>query len=101
MGMILLILGGMISGLFTTLLPLSRWQWETKWLCYTALAYAAMPWFWASQTVYNLPQAYADAKISSVVACAVFGLLWGIGSQLFGLGVAAVGNSLGDAYLNL
>lgn len=49
----------------------------------------------AWQSVEHLSQVYADADAASVVCCAVFGFLWGVGSQLFGLGVDALGASLG------
>jgi hypothetical protein len=99
MGLVLLLLGGIMGGSFTTLMPFSRWQWESKWFLFSVLGYAIMPWLLVASTVDNLSEVYSHSKPSAVVECAMFGFLWGVGSQFFGIGVDALGNSLGFAII--
>jgi len=58
-----------------------------------------LPWAWLLCTVRSLGAVYAAAPPAALAACLGFGFLWGCGSQLFGLGVDALGNSLGFAII--
>lgn len=99
LGIALLVVGGIMGGAFTTLLPYSPWSWECKWFWFALLAYAILPWTMALATIPNLLSVYSNVDNIVLVECAGFGLLWGIGSVLFGLGVDALGNSLGFALI--
>jgi len=94
-GLVVLVVAGAISGLFTQPMCLSSWAWESKWFVFSTLAYGILPWTLAGLTVESLFHVYGEAKLSAVLACAGLGFLWGVGSQLFGLGVEMVGSSLG------
>lgn len=58
-----------------------------------------MPWILVFFSVDDVFRVYRDASISAVIYSVGFGFLWGIGSVLFGLGVAIVGNALGFAII--
>lgn len=98
-GVVILVVGGFCGGIFTTLLPFSRWAWESKWGLFALQSYAIMPWVAAAIFVPHLGAALEVTKTHVLVEVAVFGLLWGVGSVLFGVGVNAVGNSLGFALI--
>ena len=90
---------GILGGLFSTPLTLGRsgWAWESTWLVYSLLAYAVFPWLAAAATVPDMPGVLRAVDAGVVAETAVFGFLWGVGSQLFGLGIDLLGNSLGFA----
>ena len=92
---------GVLGGSFSTPLTLGRstWSWEATWLVYSVLAYAAFPWLAAAVTCPDLSAALTSVSSGVLAETAVFGLLWGVGSQLFGVGIALLGNSLGFALI--
>ena len=75
------------------------WAWENYWLIFSAVAYLISPWLLAVATVPHLGQVYAGAEPATFAKILVFGLAWGLGALTFGLGVEAVGLSLGFAVI--
>ena len=63
------------------------------------LAYAVFPWLAAVMTCPDLHAALAYVSRGVLTETACFGFLWGVGSQLFGVGIALLGNSLGFALI--
>ncbi len=99
-GLAVVLLAGLFQGGF--MLPskwMSGWAWENYWLIFAAVAYLACPWLLALATIPNLLDVYRGATISSVVWVVLFGIGWGIGAVTFGLGVEAIGLSLGFAVI--
>ena len=47
----------------------------------------------------NVPDIYAGASASTLLKVVLFGLLWGVGATLFGLGISRVGMALGFALI--
>lgn len=96
LGLFWIFVAGVTQGIFT--LPMKytrRWKWEHIWLVYSVLAFAVLPWITAVATVPQLSEVYRRAPAGALWAAAIFGLGWGAGSVLFGLGVDALGMALG------
>ncbi|MCW5977093.1 MAG: hypothetical protein KIT09_03410 [Bryobacteraceae bacterium] len=88
--------GGILNGSFVApLKKLTRWKWENAWLVYSITGLLIVPWIAALATVPDLRGVLGGASASSVRAALLFGLGWGVGSVLFGLGVARLGLAIG------
>jgi len=74
-----------------------RWAWETYWNVGNTLAYAVAPVIAAFITVPNLLSVLRSSPPRSIIACCLFGFLWGIGNLLWGLSIRYLGLSLGYA----
>lgn len=99
-GLAVVLLAGLFQGSF--MLPskwMSGWAWENYWLIFAAAAYLACPWALALATIPDLLDVYRGAPIGAVVWVVLFGIGWGIGAVTFGLGVDAIGLSLGFAVI--
>lgn len=95
-GLAWLLVAGIMQGAFP--LPMKfagKWKWEHLWGWYSLLAFLVLPFLTALLTVPNLAQAYSGATARTVWSIVVFGLLWGVGSVLYGLGIDALGMALG------
>lgn len=91
-----IILGGVMEGSFS--LPLKytpKWAWENTWGSCSLIALIVVPWPLALLTVPNLSVAFHQASSGAIWAAIVFGAGWGIGGIFFGLGLDALGLSLG------
>lgn len=101
MGIVLLLVGSVAGGLYTTPMSVVKtgWAFETTWFLYSLLACVVFPWAVAFATVPNLLNVYSQVAGKDLALCALFGFLWGVGCQLFGIGVTMVGNSLGFALI--
>lgn len=92
----LVLLAGAMNGSFAT--PMKRvrgWEWEHTWLTWSFFAMIVIPVIVAVFTVPNLQAVYRAAGPQPLVRTAVYGMLWGAGAVLFGLGVTRVGLALG------
>src|ERR1700739_603745 len=99
-GLLLVVLAGMLNGSFAA--PLKRmadWRWENSWLIFAVFGLVVIPWAIAFVTVPQLGSGYAGAPSSALVKVFVFGILWGVGGTLFGLGISRVGLALGFALI--
>lgn len=98
LGAAIVVAGGLLHGSFA--LPLKRiqkWQWENTWLVYSIVATILFPIFLAFLTVPSLTTVYANSAASTIALVTFFGFGWGVGSTLFGQGIARVGMALGFA----
>lgn len=99
-GLLLIIAGGAMQGSFA--LPqkyLRGWSWEMGWLVYSVAGMILFPWM---VVVFAIPDAggvYSRVGAAPLALAALFGAGWGVGSVLFGLGIAAVGMALGIAVI--
>src|SRR6266481_9615829 len=94
------ILAGILNGSFAA--PMKRitgWQWENSWLVFAVSGLLVLPWIITFATVPRLASTYAGASPSTLVKVILFGLLWGVGATLFGLGISRVGLALGFALI--
>jgi L-rhamnose-H+ transport protein len=97
-GVLLGIASGILLGVFA--LPMKgvrRWRWENTWLMYCFWSLLVLPWCLAFFTVPQLAGVIGAVSTSSLVWTFLFGLGWGIGCVLFGLGLKLVGLALGTA----
>lgn len=93
-------LAGVLQGLFA--LPMKfarRWNYENIWLVYAASGLVVFPWMLTGATVPHLASVYRLTPITALAAIAGFGLCWGVGSLLTGLGLRMLGIGLGLAIL--
>lgn len=96
-GALLIVLGGMMEGLFALPLRLTpKWSWENIWgaSSLAALLLIPGPLLW---TIPRFCEVYAAAPAWSIVWTFIFGAGWGLGGIFFGLGVSALGLSLGTS----
>ena len=97
-GLLLILVAGFLQGTF--MLPIKytqRWEWENTWLGFSISAYLIFPWLVALLTVPRLQEVLAGTSGLTVVRTLLWGLGWGLGGLLFGLGVKYVGLALGFA----
>lgn len=96
LGLLLIIVGGVMEGIFS--LPLKftpKWRWENIWGAGSLAALLLVPWPLAILTIPSLSTVYSESSTGAIVLAVVFGAGWGLGGIFFGLGVSAVGFSLG------
>ena len=87
---------GILQGVF--LLPMDRarhWQWEHTWLAFSFVGMLVLNWLFTLATIPNIFDIYRLAPVSDLGLLALFGLGWGLGAVLFGLGMARLGLALG------
>ncbi len=100
LGVLLVFAGGAMQGSFTLPQKYMRgWAWEKSWLLYSVAGMIVFPWLLVALLVPEPGAVYAGAGSGVVARTALFGAGWGIGSVLFGLGVARVGIALGFAII--
>jgi L-rhamnose-H+ transport protein len=93
-------LAGILQGSFAAPMKrMSGWRWENSWLVFSLSGLIVFPWIINFATVPNVISVYAGASPSTFIKVLVFGLLWGVGSTLFGLGISRVGMGLGFALI--
>jgi L-rhamnose-H+ transport protein len=100
LGLLLIISGGAMQGSFA--LPQKRlrdWSWEAGWLFYSIAGMVLFPWLSVVLFIPNAGEVYARVGAAPLALAAVFGAGWGIGSVLFGLGIAWVGMALAFAVI--
>src|SRR3984893_9707457 len=93
-------LAGILNGSFAAPMKLMPgWRWENSWLIFALSGLIVFPWIISFATVPNLASVYAGASASTLNKVVLFGLLWGVGATLFGLGISRVGMALGFAVI--
>ncbi len=96
LALLLVVAGGITQGAYSIPLKyLKKWEWENMWGAGSLVALALVPWPLAFLTVPNLVGVLNSASAKSVTAALLFGAGWGVGGVFFGLGIAALGMSLG------
>ena len=91
-----LIAAGIVQGAFP--LPMKytrRWAFEHLWFWYSLVAFFVLPVLMAVATVPSLGTVLHAATGRTLLAIVGFGVTWGFGSVLFGLGIDALGMTLG------
>lgn len=95
-GLVLVALGGIMEGSYSIPLKFTPgWEWENIWGAGSLMALILVPWPLAALTIPNLAQVYHASSTKAICAALLFGAGWGAGGVFFGLGVAALGLSLG------
>jgi len=99
LGIVFVIIGSVLQGSWAV--PQSfvkKWAWESSWIVFCIFAMIIINLLIALIFVPNLFEIYQSAS-GSVLKIMVFGLIWGSGVVLFGLGLAAVGIALSYALM--
>jgi L-rhamnose-H+ transport protein len=98
-GFILVTIGSILQGSWAVPMGFTKkWQWENTWLIYSLLSMIAFNLIIGSFLVPNLFRIYSSA-FPLVLPIIGFGIVWGSGVVLFGLGIAAVGLALSYALM--
>lgn len=95
-GIAAVLVGGVLNGSFVApMKKMARWQWENIWFAYSLFGLLVVPWAAAFATVPHLGSVLGGASPEVIWRVLLFGFGWGIGSVLFGLGVARMGLAVG------
>src|SRR6202521_5972987 len=99
-GLAVVVLAGILQGSFAAPMKrMSAWRWENSWLLFALSGLIIFPWIINFATVPNVLGVYSGVSTSTLVKVVSFGLLWGAGATLFGLGISRVGLALGFALI--
>jgi L-rhamnose-H+ transport protein len=96
MGFFLIVMGGILQGsFFLGLKYVHPWKWENIWSVYAFCGLFLMPVGLAVATVPHLREVMSLAPGNDLFHIFLYGVGWGIGSVLAGLGVARLGMAIG------
>src|SRR3954471_17022125 len=95
-GFLLVLSAGLLQGSF--ILPMTlvkRWSWEHTWATFSFLGMFAFNWILTLLLVPNIFAVYSSSPHRDLMILALFGMGWGIGAVLFGMGMDRLGMALG------
>lgn len=95
-GLLLILLAALFQGTF--LMPMSmirKWAWEHSWAVFCLLGMVVFNWAIAVALLPNPLAIYASVPAAELWTEVGFGLGWGVGAVLFGLGMERLGLALG------
>jgi L-rhamnose-H+ transport protein len=96
LGFLLVLLAGLLQGTFILPMTLVRkWDWEHTWATFSLIGMILFNWIITLLLVPGIFAVYVASPPRDLVILALFGLGWGIGAVLFGLGMARLGMALG------
>ncbi len=99
-GIIFHFIGGFASGSFyVPYKKVKGWAWETYWLVGGLFSWLIIPILAAWLTVPNFEDIIKEASVSTLWWTYFWGILWGIGGLMYGLGMRYLGMSLGNSVL--
>lgn len=96
LGFVLVLLAGLLQGTFILPMTLVRqWSWEHTWATFSFLGMIVFNWAITLLFVPNILAVYLASPPRDIAILGLFGLGWGAGAVLFGLGMARLGMALG------
>jgi L-rhamnose-H+ transport protein len=99
-GIGLVIIAGLLNGSFAAPMKrMSAWRWENSWLIFAVTGLVIFPWIITFLTVPHVGGVYSESSTSTLWKVVLFGIAWGVGSTLFGIGISRVGMALGFAII--
>lgn len=99
-GLAAVVVAGVLQGLFAVPMKYApRWNYEHIWLTYGLAGMVVLPWILTTATVPHLAEVYSLTPALALARIAGFGICWGIGSALAGLGMNLLGIGLGMAII--
>jgi len=99
-GSVIVLIAGISQGVFAVPMKYARrWNYENIWLIYAITGLVIFPWILTIATVPHLAAVYRLTPTTTLIAIAGFGLCWGIGATLTGLGLNMLGIGLGLAII--
>jgi L-rhamnose-H+ transport protein len=95
-GLLLVLAAAALQGLFLAPMGLTRqWPWELTWCMFSALGMLILNWAAALVFLPSPSLIFTAMPRHELLLLAMFGLTWGVGAILFGLGMDKLGLSLG------
>jgi L-rhamnose-H+ transport protein len=95
LALILVMVAGGMNGTFAVPMKFSReWQWEHMWLVWSFFGMLLIPLIVALQCGANLWHVYDASGFYPLVFTLIGGMIWGVGTILFGLAIEKVGLAL-------
>ena len=99
-GIAVVVLAAILNGSFAVPSKrMSGWRWENSWLLFAFSGLLMVPWIVTFATVPNLVDVFNGASSAILLRVVFFGIAWGTGATLFGLGISRVGMALGFALI--
>jgi L-rhamnose-H+ transport protein len=99
-GVVLIVIGGFMQGTYFLGLKWTKpWKWENIWLVYAAVALVILPVILAIATVPQFGAVFSLVPTGALAKVFLYGVGWGVGSVLSGLGVDRVGLAMGVSVL--
>src|ERR1700732_2523999 len=96
LGFLLVLLAALLQGTFVLPMTLVRqWSWEHTWAAFSLLGMFVFNWIITLLLVPNIFAVYSASPVKDLAVLAFFGLGWGVGAVLFGLGMERLGMALG------
>jgi L-rhamnose-H+ transport protein len=93
-GILFIIMAGIFSGTFALPFKFNKgWAWENNWLIWSFTALLVAPWIAAFLTIPDL-FTVLQSESDCLYLVTFFGLIWGVGSIMFGKGLHVLGISL-------
>ncbi|WP_423129385.1 L-rhamnose/proton symporter RhaT [Gaoshiqia sp. Z1-71] len=91
-------IGGLSSASFyIPTYSMKRWAWHTSWITLGMVAWVIMPWVGGWLTTHDLFGILVNSDMSSLFWTYLFGVLWGFGGLMAGLGLRYLGIALGQS----
>lgn len=95
-GFLLVLLAGLLQGTFVLPMTLVEdWKWEHTWATFSLLGMFVFNWIITLLLVPGIFALYVASPPRDLCTVAIFGLGWGVGAVLFGLGMDKLGMALG------
>lgn len=95
-GFLLVLAAGLLQGTFILPMALVRkWSWEHTWATFSLFGMFAFNWIITIVLVPNIFAVYGKSPLRDLALLALFGIGWGVGAVLFGLGMDRLGMALG------
>jgi L-rhamnose-H+ transport protein len=95
-GFLLVLLAALLQGTFVLPMTLVRqWSWEHTWATFSLLGMLIFNWIITLLLVPNIFAVYSASPARDLGILGLFGLGWGVGAILFGLGMERLGMALG------
>ena len=94
--LLLVLLAGLLQGTFILPMTLVRkWSWEHTWATFSFFGMFLFNWIITLLLVPNIFAIYNASPSGDLVILGLFGMGWGVGAVLFGLGMDRLGMALG------
>lgn len=96
LGFVLVLFAALLQGTFVLPMTMVKgWSWEHTWATFSLLGMFLLNWIIILLLVPNIFAVYATSPAQDLAVLALFGLGWGLGAVLFGLGMDKLGMALG------
>ena len=96
LALLLIAASGMMQGTFVVPLKATvKWEYENSWLLFCFIGFVALPLLLGCYTIPQFSQVLLTSPLKDVLLAALFGIAWGCGAVLFGLGAEKLGVGLG------